>query len=169
MTARAYWIEGPWSGRLAIVPRPRGGDWLEDEAYEWRELGIDTIVSFLTPSEAAEFDLNNEGDVCKGGGITFISFPIPDQEVPASKQAAVALLSDLEQSLAEGKNVAMHCRQSIGRSAAIAAALVVVAGEEPRAAFDRIGAARGCRVPETAEQERWVAEFARASAFHPAR
>jgi hypothetical protein len=26
-----YWIEGPWTGRLAISARPRGWDWLQDD------------------------------------------------------------------------------------------------------------------------------------------
>jgi polymorphic toxin system DSP-PTPase phosphatase-like protein len=167
MATRAYWIEGPWRGRLAIVSRPRGGDWLDDEVCGWRESGIDVVVSFLTPAEAAEFALENEGEVCNAHGIRFVSFPIPDQEVPVSKQAAVVLVRDLEQALVEGKNVAVHCRQSIGRSATIATALLVAAGEEPRVAFEKIGKARGCKVPETAEQERWVAGFALELA-HPA-
>ncbi len=160
MTTRAYWIEGPWSGRLAIVPRPRGGDWLDDEVSGWRESGIDVVVSFLTPAEEAEFAVENEGEVSEAHGIRFVSFPIPDQEVPVSKQAASVLLHDLAQALVEGKTVAVHCRQSVGRSAMIAAALLVAAGEEPRVAFEKIGKARGCKVPETAEQERWVANFA---------
>ncbi len=60
MEARAYWIDGPWPGRLAIVPRPRGGEWLRDEIAEWKELGINTIVSFLTLSEVEESDLEME-------------------------------------------------------------------------------------------------------------
>jgi len=160
MPTRVYWIEGPWKGRLAIVPRPRGGDWLDDEVSRWREVGIDVVVSFLTPPEEAEFALESEGEVCKAHGIRFVSFPIPDQEVPVSKQAASGLLHDLQRALVEGKTVAVHCRQSVGRSATIAAALLVVAGKEPRIAFEKIGEARGCRVPETAEQERWVADYA---------
>src|SRR5882724_8104759 len=160
MKARAYWIEGPWRGRLAIVPRPRGGDWLDGEVFGWTESGIDVVVSFLTPEEAAEFALETEGKVCEAHGIRFVSFPIPDQEVPVSKQAAADLLLDLANALAEGKTVAVHCRQSVGRSAMIAAALLVAAGEEPHVAFEKIGKARGCKVPETAEQERWVANFA---------
>jgi hypothetical protein len=31
MRAELYWIEGPWPSQLAILPRPRGGEWLEDE------------------------------------------------------------------------------------------------------------------------------------------
>jgi protein-tyrosine phosphatase len=168
MTARVYWIEGPWKGRLAIVPRPRGGDWLDDEVSSWRESGIDVVVSFLTIEEAAEFALENEGELSKAHGIRFVSFPIPDQQVPLSKQAAIALLHDLEEALVEGKTVAVHCRQSVGRSATIAAALLVSEGEDPRVAFEKIEKARGCKVPETAEQERWVRNFALELATLPA-
>lgn len=160
MPTRVFWIEAPWTGRLAIVSRPRGGDWLGDEVSAWRELGMDVVVSFLTPAEAAEFDLENEGEVCKAHGIQFVSFPIPDQEVPVSKQEAAALLEDLRQALVEGKMVALHCRQSVGRSATIAAALLVATGQEPRTAFEKVAEARGCKVPETPEQERWVADYA---------
>lgn len=142
------------------MPRPRGEDWLDDEVSGWSESGIDVVVSFLTPEEAAEFALETEGKVCEAHGIRFVSFPIPDQEVPVSKQAAADLLRDLAKALAEGKTVAVHCRQSVGRSATIAAALLVAAGKEPRDAFERISAARGCKVPETVEQERWVAHCA---------
>jgi hypothetical protein len=57
MAARVFWIDGAWQGRLAIVPRPRGGDWLEDEIADWRDAGIDVVVSFLEPHEVAEFAL----------------------------------------------------------------------------------------------------------------
>ena len=160
MAARVYWIKSPWKGRLAIVPRPRGGDWLEDEVSGWRDAGINIVVSFLTPAEAEEFGLEMEGAACMAREIRFVSFPIPDQEVPVSKQSAVVLLSDLEQAIQEGKTVAVHCRQSVGRSATIAAALLVAAGEKPRVAFEKIEEARGCKVPETLEQERWVADYA---------
>lgn len=33
MRATLYWIDGVWPGRLAIVPRPRGDDWLEDGGH----------------------------------------------------------------------------------------------------------------------------------------
>lgn len=160
MAARIYWIEGPWKGKLAIVPRPRGGDWLEDEISDWRKAGIDVVVSFLTPDEVGEFDLEDEGVLCEARGIRFISFAIPDREVPPSQFAAVSLVHDVEQSLTEGKNIALHCRQSVGRSALIAACLLVAAGEDSHRAFERISSARGCTVPDTAEQEQWVTDHA---------
>jgi hypothetical protein len=64
MRAEIYWIPGSWPGRLGIVPRPRGGDWLEDEIRAWRDAGLDVAVSLLTPDEAAELGLECEEEQC---------------------------------------------------------------------------------------------------------
>jgi len=156
MRATVYWIEGKWPGKLAIVPRPRGGDWLEDEARDWKEAGLDVIVSLLEEAEAADLDLSAEGELSQAVGLGFLSFPIVDRSVPASRPATLALLQDLSRLLASGKNIGIHCRQGIGRSALIAASLLVLAGVSPEAAFQRVSTARGCTVPETAEQREWV-------------
>jgi len=156
MKAQVYWIEGPWPGRLAIVPRPRGGDWLEDEVQAWQQAGLDRVVSLLTPDEVADFDLSKEEAWCQAHDLQFMSFPIPDRSVPASRNAALALGHQLEQALAAGERIAVHCRQGIGRSALLAACVLVAAGEEPETAFQHISAARGCAVPETVEQQEWV-------------
>ena len=54
MTTKLYWIEGPWPGRLAILPRPRGGEWLEDEVQLWQQSGLDVVLSLLTHEEIAQ-------------------------------------------------------------------------------------------------------------------
>src|SRR6185503_851135 len=56
----------------------------------------------------------------------------------------------------QGRNIALHCRQSVGRSALIGAGLLVCSGDDPRSAFERIALSRGREVPDTAEQEQWV-------------
>jgi protein-tyrosine phosphatase len=164
-----YWIEGPWKGGLAILPRPRGGDWLEDEVSRWQVSGIDVVVSLLTPDEVAEFGLEKEKALCDAYGIEFISFPIEDRGVPSSEVAATALVHKLDQSLGRGQKTGLHCRQGIGRSALVAASLLVASGVEPKQAFDRVAAARGSSVPDTVEQERWVTERAESFAVQPAR
>ena len=163
MKAEIYWIEGPWSGRLAIMPRPRGGDWLEDEVRDWRSAGIDVIVSTLTSDEITELELAKEVELCRANGLEYIAFPIADRGVPSSAKAVAELLPPLEGKLAEGKSVSVHCRQGIGRSALLAACLLVLAGADAETAFQRVSAARGCRVPETAQQREWVARFSRDS------
>jgi hypothetical protein len=95
MRTEFYWIEGPWPGRLAIMPRPRGSDWLEDEISAWQRVGFDTIVSALTEEEKAELDLIREQELCEGAGIDFIAFPIMDRGVPPSAKAVLGLVRRL--------------------------------------------------------------------------
>lgn len=159
MRAELYWIEGPWPGRLAIMPRPRGGDWLEDEISSWQRLGIDAIVSALTREENAELDLIQEKAECEKAGIEFLAFPIADRGVPLSGKDTWELVRRLEQKLAQGKKIAIHCRQGVGRAAMLAACVLASSGVDPASAWERIAAARGCAVPDTSEQRQWVARF----------
>jgi len=168
MKSSIYWIEGPWKGRLAIVPRPRGGDWLEDEAAAWKQQGVNTVVSTLTDDEIEDFDLHRESAASEQHGVEFLAYPIPDRGVPASMKAASALLGGLEKKLSNGKNIVIHCRQGIGRSAVLAASLLILAGLDVDTAVQRVAAARGCPVPETQEQRDWVRRFAKELSF-PAR
>jgi protein-tyrosine phosphatase len=66
----------------------------------------------------------------------------------------------LENALEEGKIVAVHCRQGIGRSAIIAASLLILSGKDDEDAFRSIGEARGYAVPDTVQQREWVKKLA---------
>jgi protein-tyrosine phosphatase len=159
-----YRILGPWVGRLAIVPRPRGGDWLTDEIDSWCDVGIDVVVSALERTEEDAFDLSREADLCREQGIEYIAFPIVDRGVPASVRTFDELIQRLDALLHSGKNVALHCRQSIGRAGMLAAGALIHAGQTPEQAFAAVSAARGVQVPETAEQRQWLERFARSQA-----
>jgi len=159
MKADLFRIPGPWRGRLAIAARPRGGDWLDDEARAWRRAGIDVIVSLLEDDEALLFDLDRERQVAENQGINFVSFPIPDRGVPASTRAVAALIGSVVTELEAGRTIAIHCRQGIGRSGLIAASLLVNAGIEPREAMQIVSSARGLSIPETPEQHRWIEQL----------
>ena len=156
MRPTIYWIEANWPGKLAIVPRPRGGDWLEDEVTGWRQAGLDVIVSLLEDDEATDLGLEHEGEFSRAVALEFISFPIVDRSIPASRAEAMGLLEELNRLLAAGKNIGVHCRQGIGRSALVTTALLVLDGLSPIAAFQRVGEARGVTVPETDQQRNWV-------------
>jgi protein-tyrosine phosphatase len=160
MWMELHWVDGAWPGKLALAARPRGGDWLEDELYAWRREGIDAVVSLLTPGEEESLDLNKEARLAKAQGMNFISFPINDREVPASQPALTGLLEKMNLDLSSGRNVVIHCRQGIGRTGLVAAALLVMKGWDPSAAVDYVSAARGVPVPETVEQRRWIDRYA---------
>src|SRR6266849_5622931 len=151
-----FWIPGPWRGRLAVAARPRGGDWLEDEVSGWRRAGIDVIVSLLEEDEATQLDLVDEAKAAEANGIRFISFPIPDRGVPASAPAAASPIAAISDALDKGNNVAVHCRQGIGRSGLIAAGVLASSGLNPERAIEVVSSARGQTVPETPDQRLWV-------------
>lgn len=160
MLATIYSIDGPWKGRLAIVPRPRGADWLDDEVQAWCAGGLEVIVSLLGWDEEQELDLRDESAVSQANGLRFLQFPIPDFSVPSSLEASLGFVEEVNQALTEGKNVGIHCRQGIGRSSMMAAAVLVLGGIDSEEAFDRVARARGREVPDTQEQRQWVASFA---------
>jgi hypothetical protein len=139
MTPDLFWIPGPWRGRLAIATRPRGGEWLEDEANSWRRAGIQVVVSLLEPAEASQLNLTDEGRAADENDIRFISFPIPDRGVPASAQEALSLIARMAGLLEEGKTVIVHCRQGVG--------------------IRIVSSSRGVAIPETPEQLLWAEQL----------
>jgi protein-tyrosine phosphatase len=159
MRPNVYWLDLPGSSRLAITSCPGAGDWLEDEIAGWRDEGIDVIVSLLEAEEIAELGLQREAVRSHELGIEFVSFPVPDGGVPATMGEAMALSAAIIMRLREGEGVGLHCRAGIGRSALIAACVLVLLGKAPGAAFDLIEKARGVKVPDTEGQRKWVAIF----------
>ena len=154
-----YCIEGPWPGQMAIIARPRGGEWLDEELHALKEAHFDVVLSLLTSEESKELGLTKEAPLSAKQGLEFINFPIPDLGVPASDTVTRELLHRLLNLLRAGKRVAIHCRQGIGRSGLIATSLLVMEGIDPSAAFRRVSAARNLEVPETTAQRDWVMEL----------
>jgi protein-tyrosine phosphatase len=161
MRVSVHWVSGPWPGRIGIVARPRGGDWLEQDVRALSDMGINELVSLLTSEEMRELQLEEEENLCQEAGLRFHSLPILDRGVPESFGSMSRLASALLQSLAEGKRIAVHCRQGIGRSAMTIAVVLVLSGEDASGAFMRIAEARERPVPDTEEQSAWVGQFAR--------
>ncbi|HEY1679035.1 MAG TPA: dual specificity protein phosphatase family protein [Candidatus Sulfotelmatobacter sp.] len=164
MPAGLYWIDGPWPGKLAVAARPRGGDWLRDELETLKRAGVGAILSLLTPEEERDLDLREEAAESRRQGVKFISFPIPDRQVPSSEAKLGKTLEKLASLLSQETNVLVHCRQGIGRSGLVAACLLVKNGMSPGAALDAVSGARGIPVPETAEQREWIERYAPAFA-----
>ncbi len=155
-----YWIERtPGPGRLAVSARPRGSDWLDDEIGGWKSQGIDTVVSLLEPDESRQLDLIEEARLSSARGIDFRSFPIADRRTPESIKDAKALIQELSQQLLQGRNILIHCRQGVGRSGMIAAAILMENGLELPDALRLIRNARGVEIPETPEQSEWLYRY----------
>lgn len=154
------WIEGLNKGRLAIAPRPMGGDYLLDEVFRWKLFGVNVVASLLQPTEVRSHALDKESELCAAQGISFLSHPILDHGVPESRRETAAFAHELNLLLLQDKTVLIHCFAGIGRSSLLAACVLAQRGMPPVEAFDRIAAARGCPVPDTIEQLNWVVQFA---------
>lgn len=156
MASDIYWIESV-QPRLAIMARPRAGDWLEDEIANWRNAGVASVISLLERHEVDDLDLTDEEALCVRSGIRFMSLPIADRGLPADPDAYERFIDKLVEDEAP---IAIHCRAGIGRSAIVAATLLVRRGMGPAQALELIAKARGTRVPDTDEQRDWILQLA---------
>jgi len=152
--SKLHWINGPWRGRAAIAECPRGGDLLGSDVTGWHQAGIHAVASLLTAEEVAELDLTGETQMCRERLIRFFPLAIPRDAVAPGGQT-VFVLRSLLQDLERSRGVAIHCAGD-GRSAMIAAGLLVLAGVRTAEAFDRIQAARGAPVLVNDAQRNWV-------------
>ena len=155
----ALWIDTSSKLKLAIAPRPRGGDWLQSEIERLKREGIDTLVSLVTPEESRELGLEQEHAACLAAGITFHNFPIPDRQTPESTSDFLVFARSIHSEARSGRAVAAHCRACIGRASVLLATLMRMEGFTTEDAFDRISHARGLMVPDTEEQVSWVARL----------
>ncbi len=153
MASDIYWIDTSPPIQLAIMARPRAGDWLQDEIAHWKQSGIGVVVSLLEKDEIDDLGLDMEAELCEGYGIHFLSFPIPDRGVPSD---AVTTLNFVSELIGIGKPIAIHCRAGIGRSSVIAAAVLIYSGISACDAMSAIEKARGLAIPDTDAQRDWV-------------
>src|SRR5262245_59392487 len=157
--AELYPIAECPAGRLAIMPRPRAGDWLEDEAASWRRQGLDIVVSLLEDAEVAELGLGAEPELCERAGLQFVRFPLPDRGVPADAPAVSELVSALVAELRTGRGVGIHCRIGVGRSASLAVCVLAALGVPVESGWAAVQRSRGLSVPDTLAQRAWVADW----------
>lgn len=146
--------------KLSIVARPLGAHWLNAEIRQFKDQGIDLLVSLLSTEEVHALDLEHEKTACSSVGISFVNFPLPDRQVPPSRLGFLTFAQFLHKKAAEGASIGVHCRACIGRSSVLLATVMRLEGFTTKEAFNRISAARGMRVPDLPAQAKWVAGLA---------
>jgi protein-tyrosine phosphatase len=155
MQAELYEITPCPHGRLAIMPRPRGGAWLKTELESLARRGVTDVVSLLTPPEENQLELQAEPEVCAGVGLRFHHHPILDGNIP-QQPFFDNFIASLLPILHAGGYIAVHCRAGIGRAAVTSAALLCGLGVNPGYALELITRARGYEVPDTDVQHDFI-------------
>ena len=153
-----YWLETEPAVTMAVVSCPRG-DTLKSDLIELRAGGIDTLVSLLEPDEAVWLGLGDEKKLAEEAGMKFISFPIPDAHVPLEPKRFQNFIAGLSDRVNAGAIIGVHCRGCIGRATVTTACILIHMGFPSNIALTAIETARGCAVPDTREQERWILHY----------
>ncbi len=156
---QVFWVQGNPPVALAIVLCPRADNQLADEMRIIRQSGVDTLVSLLEPNEAAWMGLADEGPLAELAGMRFLGYPIRDASVPRDTASFRSFVARLAERLRAGERIGFHCRGCIGRAPITAACTLVQLGWAPAAAIAAITRARGCTVPDTVEQHRWIMDY----------
>ena len=162
MLPKIYWLHtAPNYSRLGIMPRPKGDEWLEDELKRLRDQNVDIIVSLLERQEINELGLQSQPQLCKANNIEYLSFPIPDRNIPRNEAEAERFIKLLVQRLEKKTNIVIHCRMGIGRSAIIAGGILLHCGYRFDEIIPHISKMRGLAVPDTEEQAKWLKRLSR--------
>ena len=134
--------------KLAIMPRPRAGDWLEEEFQSFSNLGYHTVLSLLTNEEESELNLLEERDTVIKQGLSFYSYPIVDRSIPTDKDSFIKLIQDLTKELLSGRGVGVHCRMGIGRAGLTCSAILMNLGLSYDKAMDLVSKARRLQITD---------------------
>ncbi len=156
MQAEIYWT----NKKLATMPKPDGGIFLENQIISLKDEGVDVLVSMLEDHEITRFELEKEELYCKQNAITYLNFPILDRNIPESFEDVHKFVQKLSKYYEVNKRIACHCFAGIGRSSLIACCLLVLDGMDVDDAFTKISEARGFPVPDTQQQIEWAYTFA---------
>jgi protein-tyrosine phosphatase len=151
-----FWAE---EHDIAVGPAPEPDDLLRLFS-EWRKDGVGLIVSAQTEREAATMGLDIEETFARTAKLGFLRIPVPDHSAPPFSREVLDSITYIADTIDNGKKVFVHCYAGIGRSPALAAAVMVHRGATPREAVQALRAARGIPVPETQDQMQFIFDYA---------
>lgn len=152
-----YWVE---RGRLLAGEYPGAPDPAEARAKvaRFEAAGVDVFVDLTGPADG----LAPYADHLRRARHE--RFPIPDVSVPGSREQMRRILDCIDQHLAAGRRVYVHCWGGVGRTGLVVGCWLARHGHPGQAALDRLAelwsrcpkSRRRPRSPETAQQEAWV-------------
>jgi ADP-ribosylglycohydrolase len=157
----SYWVE---PGRLLAGEHPDGGNEAATRARldALMAAGVRSFIDLTGPDEVPGYQ------PLLPPQVAYENFPIPDHSVPRSTQQMREVQIALERLTIAHAAVYVHCRAGIGRTGLTIGCYLREQGESAAAALAELNrlwqqnarAARWPSIPETEEQERFIADWA---------
>jgi atypical dual specificity phosphatase len=151
---------------------PDEGNWLIPQrllacAYPWGQDGLTHLALRGISVVVNLHERGHEPARLERLGLTQVHLPVADFAAPTPEQLAEGV-NAIEQALAQGQGVAVHCAAGLGRTGTLLASFLVANGLEPAAAIAQVRTVRPGSV-ETATQVAAVEAFAEMSAEQASR
>ncbi len=114
-----YWVV---PGRLLVGEHPgsRSRARSMDRLRRFLEAGITCFIDLTELDESPAYDMHLPFETPAGRRISYLRRPIIDHGLPADRATMGHILAALDDALATGHCVYLHCRAGIGRSATVA-------------------------------------------------
>lgn len=158
---------GENGGRVGITfcpgkkgPSVYGMPWDRDVTVDVeaiREWGASSVLTLIEPHEFDLLSVRGLPEAVRNADLVWHHAPIPDVSVPGPAFGATwkTVGPRISEQLCERQSVVVHCRGGLGRAGLVAAMLLVMMGDDPKRAIDRVRAIRPGAI-ETPAQEAYV-------------
>jgi len=168
---RVDWLSTPWLGEVGLTfapgkkqPDAATGAWDRDLPADVERLrhqfAAKHLVCLLEDPEFVALKIEGLAAAAQAAGIAFHRLPLRDGSVPGDPADVANMVSRIAGWAAAGENVVIHCKGGLGRAGTIGGCVLRYSGQEAAAALKALTAARGPNCPETAQQRRFVEDFA---------
>ena len=114
-----YWVD---PGRLLVGEYPGSASRASamDRVHRFLVAGITCFVDLTEPGELPPYEPLLPVVSPGGRTVAYRREPIPDHGVPATRESMRQVITTVDDALAEGHVVYVHCRAGVGRSALVA-------------------------------------------------
>jgi len=124
-----------------------------------RAEGVVRLVLLVDDEELARWGDARIIELGRAAGLEIRRHPLTDGAAPASHEAMLAILADVDDGRSRG-DVAVACMGGVGRSGTVAACALVGGGRSAAEAIDRVREVRHPTAVETEAQQRFVRGYA---------
>ncbi|KAM9356379.1 cyclin-dependent kinase inhibitor 3 isoform 1-T3 [Pholidichthys leucotaenia] len=133
---------------------------LQRDVEELQNQGVQDIFVFCTRGELSQYRVPSLLEVYQQQGFTVYHMPFPDGSAPDLQQCC-QIISKLQASLENNRRTLIHCNGGLGRSALIAACLLLQLSltMTPNKAIEILQQYRGGGAIQTVRQYNFVQEF----------